>query len=244
VSCQVERVTGYVDGALAPAEREIIERHLAECADCRAQAEFERDLRRRLAALPRPVVPEALQARVRAGLRPSRVSAWRVLLPMAAVLALLALWAHGAPGVLATQLAWDHDHCFGKPRLPAAVWTGDGDVMASWLESEGTATPVLPPRAGGLEMVGGRRCPILARRVGHVYYSSGQHRLSVFVVPGRVRLDRTRQTRRGDKTVRLLRLGGATVGVVSEQAEAVEAFERALTTTMVYLRLEPAGPAD
>jgi hypothetical protein len=165
-------------------------------------------------------------------------------MPLAAALALLALWAHGAPGVLATQLAWDHAHCFGKPKLPAAVWTGDGDIMASWLETHGTATPLLPARAGGLEMVGGRRCPILARRVGHVYYSSGQHRLSVFVVPGRVRLDRTRQTRRGDTTVRLLRLGGATVGVVSEQAEAVEAFERALTTTMVYLRLEPAGPAD
>ena len=243
MTCEVERVTGYVDGALAPAEREIIERHLAECGDCRAQAEAERDLRRRLAALPRPPLPEALEARVRAHVRPPRRTLpWRVLMPMAAVLALLALWAHGAPGVLATQLAWDHDHCFGKPKLPAAVWTGDGDMMASWLETQGTATPLLPQRAAGLELLGGRRCPILARRVGHVYYSSGEHRLSVFVVPGWVRLDRARQGRRGDKTVRLLRVGGATVGLVSEQAEAVEAFERALTTTMVHLGLgSPSG---
>jgi hypothetical protein len=47
-----------------------------------------------------------------------------------------------------------------------------------------------------------------------------------------VRLDRARQVMRGDKTVRLLRAGDATVGLVSERPEAVEAFERALTITV------------
>jgi hypothetical protein len=37
---------------------------------------------------------------------------------------------------------------------------------------------------------------------------------------------------RGDKTVRLLRAGGVTVGLVSEQPQAVQAFERALTVTV------------
>jgi anti-sigma factor RsiW len=246
VSCPTEKVTAFVDGALEAPEQAQIEQHLLECGDCRAQADFERSLRGRLAALPRPALPETLEARVRAALRPARrrPAVWRLLLPAAAVLALLAVWGYGAPGVLATQLAWDHGHCFGKEKLPAAVWTGDGDHMASWLVAQGTATPVLPPRAGGLEMMGGRRCPLLGRRVGHVYYSSGEHRLSVFVVPGWVRLDRTRQARRGDRTVRLLRMGGATVGVVSEEPEAVEAFERALTTTMVQLRLTPAAAFD
>jgi anti-sigma factor RsiW len=243
VTCDAEKVTAFVDGALGAADREALELHLRECEPCRGQAEFERDLRRRLAALPRAPLPDALEARVRAVLKPARrpSAVWRVLMPAAAVLALVAVWAHSAPGVLATQLAWDHDHCFGKPRLPAKVWTSSGDAMATWLENEGTASPVLPQGAAGLDMVGGRRCPILARRVGHVYYSSGDHRLSVYVVPGWVRLDRTRQDRRGDKTVRLLRVGGATVGIVSEEPGAVDAFERALTTTLVYL---PVGSVE
>ena len=104
--------------------------------------------------------------------------------------------------------------------------------MAAWLEKEGTAVPALPESAAGLEMVGARYCPLMDRRVAHVYYTGGDQRLSVFLVPGWVRLDRTRQMTRGDKTVRLLRAGDTTVGLVSERPEAVEAFERALTITV------------
>jgi anti-sigma factor RsiW len=239
VNCEPEKVTGYVDGALDAQERERIEAHLAECAECRAQADAERDLRRQLSTLKPETPSETLEARVRRGLaRERRPSPWRWLLPVAAVLALLVLWAHGSPAVIATQLAWDHDHCFGKPRLPAKVWTGDPDTMVAWLERNGTRAPDLPEGAAGLALVGGRHCSILGRRVAHVYYTGGDHRLSVYVVPGWVRLGRTREVTRGDKTVRLLSAGGATVGLVSEQAEAVEAFERALTTTYALARVQ------
>jgi negative regulator of sigma E activity len=95
----------------------------------------------------------------------------------------------------------------------------------------------------GLEMVGARYCPLADRRVAHLYYTGGDRRLSIYVVPGWVRLDRSQQVTRGDKTVRILRAGGATVGLVSEQPEAVEAFERALTVTMAR-QLESLLSAD
>ena len=232
MSCEPEKVTGYVDDTLSPDERARVEEHLQGCAECATQVEAERGLRARLRALAGPEPSETLVHRVRRGLevdrRPSR---WRWALPVAAALAALALWAHSAPSVVATQLAWDHDHCFGKPTLPAKVWTADPGFMAGWLEQHGTEAPSLPDGAAGLEMVGGRHCALADRRVAHVYYTGGQHRLSLYVVPGWVRLGRTREMVRGDKTVRILHAGGATVGLVSEQREAVEAFERALTTS-------------
>jgi negative regulator of sigma E activity len=115
--------------------------------------------------------------------------------------------------------------------------------MAAWLLKEGTQAPALPEQAAGLEMVGGRYCSLMDRRVAHVYYTGGDQRLSVYVVPGWVRLDRPRQMTRGNTTVRLLRAGDATVGLVSERPEAVEAFERALTITVAEDRLKLAAGA-
>lgn len=232
MSCAPEKVTGYVDGALPPDERVQVEEHLQGCAECRAQVDAERALRARLSSLPVPEPSATLAARVRRDLaaarRPSRL---RWALPLAASLALLAFWAHTAPSVLATQLAWDHDHCFGKKTLPAKVWTADPGFMATWLEQHGTEPPTLPEGAAGVELVGGRHCGVINRTLAHVYYTGGEHRLSLYVVPGWVRGGRSREMRRGDKTVRILHTGGVTVGLVSEQPEIVEAFERALTTT-------------
>jgi anti-sigma factor RsiW len=233
VSCEPEKVTAYVDGALDAMESARISAHVDKCGECGAQAAFERGLRRSLAVLPAPELPELLTARVRRAIAPARrASPLRWLVPMAAGVFALLLWAHSAPAVVATQLAWDHDHCFGKPRLPAKVWTADPDTMVSWLEGEGTRAPNLPEHVGELELVGGRHCPLGDRRVAHVYYTGGDHQLSVYVVPGWLRLGQSRQMTRGDKTVRLLRTGGLTVGLVSEQPQAVEAFERALTITV------------
>ena len=246
MSCEPEKVTAYVDGVLELEERGRVEEHVLACSECRAQADFERDLRRRLSAL-RPLAPsEMLEARVKRGVRKERGGAGRWVrryAPLAAALVIAAVWAHGAPAMLATQLAWDHAHCFGKAILPARMWTGDPERMASWLEQTGTHPPSLPERVAGLELVGARHCALADRRVAHVYYTGGDRRLSIFVVPGWVRLDRSQQVTRGDKTVRILRAGGATVGLVSEQPEAVEAFERALTVTMVQqlAALRPAG---
>jgi anti-sigma factor RsiW len=233
VTCEPEKVTAFVDGALDVQETVRLELHVQACVECHAQADFERELRRRLSALRSPLPGELLEARVRRALSPPRRRPLMRWAAAAAAAVLVAVWAHGEPAVVATELAWDHGHCFGKETLPARVWTADPDYLAAWLAKEGTQSPSLPEAAAGMEMVGARHCTLPDRRVAHVYYTAGDQRLSVYVVPGWVRLDRARQVTRGDRTVRLLRSGDATIGLVSERPEAVEAFDRALTVRLV-----------
>jgi anti-sigma factor RsiW len=244
VTCEPEKVTAFVDGALDVQETLRIEVHVQGCGECQAQATFERDLRRRLSALRPPAPSDLLEARVRSAARPARSRPLVRWASAAAAAVLVAVWVHGEPAVVATQLAWDHGHCFGKQTLPAKVWTADPDYMGAWLAKEGTRAPVLPETAAGMEMVGARYCALMDRRVAHVYYTAGDQRISVFVVPGWVRLDRTLQMTRGRRTVRLLRAGEATVGLVGERPEAVEAFERALTITVADSSPKRHGRAD
>jgi anti-sigma factor RsiW len=228
LSCDADRVTGYVDGALDPPERALVEEHLAGCAACRAQEGAERALRSRLQALP-PVEPRAgFEARLRRRLH--RKSPLRFALPLAAAL-LLALFLHGSPAVVAWQLAVDHRHCFGKPSLPAQVWSSDPRVIASWFESQGTRLPVIPASASGLDLVGARYCGLLdTRKVAHVYYAGSARHLSLYVLPGRVRGDSGWSGMAAGQAVRVLRSGGEQVGLVGDSKDDVKAFEQALTT--------------
>ena len=236
MSCDPERITAYVDGALDALHCPEQEAHLDACPTCRAQVDQERELRTRLKALPLEEPSPGLEARVRASLRP-RLRPLRVLLPLAAGLAALVFWARGAAPLVAWELSRDHDHCFGERRLPAQVWSSDPARIADWFEGRGTAVPMIPAVAGGLEVVGARYCSIVDRRVAHVYYTNGDHRLSLFLVPGSVH-NSSREMRVRGNFVRILRVGGATVGLVSEEEASIEAFERALTTTVA----RNAGP--
>jgi anti-sigma factor RsiW len=241
MSCDPERVTAYVDGALDAAQCPELEAHLASCPECRAQADAERELRARLKALPPPAPPAGLEARVRASLHPRRRTAsW--LLPLAAGLVALLAWGRGATPFVAWELSRDHDHCFGKRHLPAEVWSSDPVHVAEWLEGYGTNVPAIPDAAAGLELVGARYCTLLDRRVAHLYYSNGEHHLSLFLVPGPVR-DLSREMRPRGNYVRLLRAGGTNVGIVSEEEESVEAFKRALSSTIADLAtVDRPGP--
>jgi anti-sigma factor RsiW len=242
VSCDPVRVTGYVDGALSPAERVQVEAHLAGCPTCRAQAEEERALRARLLSLPHPEFPRALESVVRARLmhapRPRR--AWRVLLPLAAVLVLGFLWVRAAPGLVATELAWDHGHCFGKEKLPAKVWSSDPVVIERWFADQGTLVPRAPESAAGLTLVGARYCMLMDRRVAHLYYADREHRLSLHVVPGPVRFAWPQRRQSMGRTVQLLHSGGLAVGLTSEEPEVVDAFTRALSVQTADL--DPSPP--
>jgi len=232
MTCNPERVTAYVDGALDAAAGPELEAHLAACPESRAQAEEERSLRAQLRALLPPCPSPALEARVRRSLRPRRRTAsW--LLPLAAGLVALLAWARGAAPFVAWELSRDHDHCFGGRRLPAKVWSSDPAHVAEWFRGQGTRVPAVPEAAGGLELVGARYCPLLDRRVAHLYYSNGDHHLSLFLVPGPVR-DFSRERQPRGNFVRLLRVGDTTVGLVSEERGSVEAFRRALSTTVAW----------
>jgi anti-sigma factor RsiW len=235
VSCDPERVTGYVDGVLDSAAAAEIEAHLATCRDCREQAEFERSLRARLRGLAPVEAPPRLESRVRLALQePRRSPAWYWGLPIAAGIVLLLLWGRGSAAFVAWELARDHDHCFGKERLPAKVWSSDPVLVARWFEKEGTTVPSLPESAHGLELVGGRFCPLVDRSVAHVYYTGTAGRFSVFVVPGSVRVERARIASVRGHTVGLLSVGRKTIGLVGEDPESVDAFRRALATSIAW----------
>jgi anti-sigma factor RsiW len=239
MSCDPEKVTGYVDDALEAAERAAIDVHLAECATCQQQVEEERDVRACLRALPslepRPAFEDAVRRRM-AG-RP-RWGYWA--LPLAASLALLVLWTRGAAPFVAWELARDHTKCFGLSALPAKVWSDDARVIAAWFEEQGTALPLVPENVAGMGLVGARYCPLLDRFAAHLYYSGEDRHASIFVLKGPARFGDVYEGRARGETVLLFRSAGTVVGVVAGLPEDAQAFRRKFTTSMAALH--PAHP--
>jgi anti-sigma factor RsiW len=236
-------VTAYVDGALTAEARAEVERHLATCAVCREQEAFERGLREKMRALPPPPLPPGLEERVARRLRqrsPPSIVRW---VPLAACVVLVLVWARGAAPFVAWQLTLDHVHCFGKARLPAQVWTSDAREIGAWYRERGTELPLVPSSVAGLELVGGRFCPLLDRRVAHLYYEGEKRRLSLYVVPGPARFSAGFGMRVRGENVRLLRTGGTTVALVSEDPDVLDAFHRALSVSVAdAARAAPAAP--
>lgn len=234
MSCDPERVTAYVDGALDEAERAEVEAHLGECAACRGQEAFERGLSSRLRALPVAEPSPGLEGRVRRRLR--RRSPLRLVLPLAAVL-LLALWVRGSARFVAWEVALDHKHCFGRQALPAKVWSSDPVQIARWFETQGTLLPLLPASAAGLDLVGARYCPLLdLSRAAHVYYAGSARHVSLFVIPRGLRAESSWSGVAAGQVVRVLRSGGTQVALVGDTREDVEAFEQALSTRVASER--------
>jgi anti-sigma factor RsiW len=233
-SCQPEQVTGYVDGALDEAARAEMEAHLAACPPCREQAESERTLRSRLLGLLHPPLPADMDGRVRAQLvPPRRVPLRRLLMPLAAMAALLIVSLRGTTRFVAWEMARDHDHCFGLESLPSQVASDDAETVMRWFEERGTRVPVLPSEIHGLELVGARYCwlPDLSRSV-HVYYRRAQKGpLSVFVVARGIGSRDPVRLRTRDHVVQMVRMGDRTLGLVADRDEDIDAFSRAFTTT-------------
>ena len=249
MTCVPERVTGYVDDALDAAARAEVESHFANCGTCREQVAFERDLRAELRALPAPELRPGFEAAVRRRLAAERRGGrpWR--LPFAAALALLALWARGTAPFVAWEVARDHNHCFGKERLPAKLWSNDPVEVSRWFEAQGTRLPPVPAGVGELGLVGARYCPLLDRVAAHLYYAGEERHLSVFVLSGPARFRDAWATESRGNEVRLLRSAGMTVALVSARPEDVEAFRAAFATTVARLevstnRAASNGPSD
>jgi hypothetical protein len=232
LKCDRERVTGLVDGELPEPDRSVLESHLESCADCRAQAAFERELHSRLRTLPPVELPSDLEERLRGRLR-RRPSLRRAWLSMAAALVVVVLWLRGFAPFVAWELARDHGHCFGLPRLPAQVWGEDPGRISAWFQDHGRSIPSLPPGAAGLELTGARFCPLPdGSRVAHVYYSGSTGTASLFIVPHGVRFDTRYAGLTSGRVVRLVRVAGAVVGVVADRSDVADAFCSTLTVTI------------
>lgn len=246
MSCDPEQVTGYVDDALAPEARMTIEAHLADCATCQQQATEERTLRDRLRRLPEAPLRRGFENEVRGRLHAeTRFRKRRILLPLAASLAVIGLWARGSAPVVAWEVARDHRHCFGAKELPAKVWSNDPAEIQAWFEKQGTPMPTLPASAGSVELVGARYCPLPdATMVAHTYYGSRKRRVSLYVVPRSLRFASSFAKVSGDQTVRLIRVAGQTIALVSEEPGEVEAFERVFRTTVAGVDAAPTAWAN
>jgi anti-sigma factor RsiW len=231
LSCDPERVTGFVDGELDAEARAAVAEHLERCVSCREQAEAERALRARLRSLPPPDLPAGLEARVRARVRrPTSLprAATRLALPLAACL-VLGFWVRGYVPFVAWDLARDHDKCFSHHPVPAKVWSDEARVVTEWFERQDTRLPGLPDRVGDLVLLGARYCPLFGLSFApHVYYASPTRHASIFVVPQAVRLADRFAGRSHGHSVHLLRLEGETVGIVAESEAEAQALETAV----------------
>ena len=237
MSCDRERVTALVDDVLGDAGREEAEAHVAECEACRAQLADERALRSRLRSLPAQELPFGLEQRVRRHLRRRRLVSRvvRTALPVAAAL-VVALWARGYAPFVAWELSRDHEHCFGMETLPAEVFDSRPESLAEWYGENGDRLPLLPASVGELSLVGGRYCWLPdVSNVPHLYYTSSEEQVSVFVVPHGVRMRDSYRRRARGNAVALVRLGRDVVGVVSQDDEAVARFVSRLQTSVAAL---------
>ena len=236
MSCDPVRVTGWVDGALAAAEAAEMEAHLASCPACSAQAEAERTIAGALRGLAAPELPRGLADRVRRRARKPPALRRRVWVPALAAMLAVALWVRAAPAFVALEASLDHAHCFGQERVPAKIFTSDPLRLARWYEEQGWEIPLVPASAGGLDLVGGRHCWFADRRVAHVYYADDRKQLSLYVVPGAVRLGGPFAWQRGATRVDLLPVAGSRIALVSTDAAAVDAFRRSFARTVADAR--------
>jgi anti-sigma factor RsiW len=126
-----ELLTGHVSGELAPLERAIVDDHLAECAPCRDELAFARDLARAVADTPPVTCPDRVTAAIEAeidaetGARPARRRphrAWFATRPARAMGAAAVLAAAVLAVVLLPQRAATPDvEVAGSPAAPAGT---------------------------------------------------------------------------------------------------------------------------
>ena len=191
--------TLFVDGALAPDERDLVERHLRRCQACQQRIASQRAaadlIARHRDALCEPAVSPALEARLASlalHARPRASERRLYRLVRGAVAAMLiagaGLWltvvvTRQSSTVLAAQLAADHVKCF---------WTTTDEGQLD----PATAADLLRRRYGfdvrvpaaatdlGLQLVGARRCMSGEGTNAHLLYTWRGRPVSLYLLPG------------------------------------------------------------
>ena len=200
-------MTAYVDGEVPPIQKLRVAGHIEDCPSCHRHAAAEQVARSVVRAHAESIIeaaPADLQGRCATAGRSGAAGRRSVLLlnragwPMALAATLL-LAVGGAlvygtminpSAAVAAQLTLDHLKCFALFGQPSAL--KPSEVQAS-LKAQYGFEVALPEadQAGGLTLVGGRRCVYLDGAVAHVLYRSGQVPVSLFVLPPGVRLSQT-----------------------------------------------------
>ncbi len=195
------RLTPWVDGEMAAADRVAMAAHLAACSGCAERAARERTARelvqQRRSALLGETAPESLCARLRADAHLARqvrgATRWRrVSLSIAATLALAfsGLTLHVATGrsttLLAAQLAVDHVKCHLTDHDRGAV--NPTDVQHRLAERYGfhARVPASSPEQR-LRLIGARRCLTGEGTNAHILYRLDGRPVSLYLVPNETR---------------------------------------------------------
>lgn len=230
-------VTPYVDGALPPADREAVERHIGACPPCRGRLLAERAVRGVLAAgrsaMCSEHAPAALRercakmaqqgqvgrvgqvgARLRSRLAPLALAATLVLIVGAAFLYQLTASSNS---LMAAELAADHVKCFAMNSVLGTHQSAD--VVESSMASGFDWRMQLPePDRSGLELVGSRPCLYGEGKVAHIMFRHNGTPVSLFMLP---------KTSRGEELVRVFgheaaiwSVGDRTFVLVARETEA------------------------
>jgi anti-sigma factor RsiW len=217
--------TPFVDGEASASERELVDRHIGECPHCHDHILAERQarhvvrlrgeslaeraplgLRARCAAAARPAHPRL----ARQGMPLLSRTGWPMALAATIVLAIAGVVAYGlilSPSeAVAAQLTLDHLKCFALFGEPSAL--APSDVQAA-LKARYGFDVLLPDgeHAGGLTLVGGRRCVYLDGAIAHLLYRRGAVPVSLFVLPQGAKLSHTELDVLGHTAVAFTRAG-------------------------------------
>ncbi|MEW5982862.1 MAG: zf-HC2 domain-containing protein [Acidobacteriota bacterium] len=194
-------VTPCVDGEANQEQEQTVRRHLDVCAPCQVDVAAQQTARSVLSARASALgetAPAGLKIRCESlvssqiahpGRRlafpfPKRVG-WPLALAATLVLAVAGALAYGVARPVeaaAAQLALDHVKCFALFDQPAERRAAD---VRNELRARHGWDIDLPDEAhaGGLRLVGGRRCIYLDGSVAHILYKKGTEPVSLFVLP-------------------------------------------------------------
>ncbi len=205
MSCEEVRelLDGYVDGELDLVTSLQFDRHLSECASCRAFCQqYERFNRAVQAHIPRFGAPAGLEQKIRAQLGygkqiPARTagrafSGWRPWAIAAALIGLLVssailftLRRPAAPELLAEQVVSSHIRSLMANHL-SDVASSDQHTVKPWFSGRLDFAPVVKDLAPqGFPLIGGRLDYLDDRPVAALVYKRRQHTINVFLWPSR-----------------------------------------------------------
>jgi anti-sigma factor RsiW len=194
------RTQAYIDGEVAGADAEAIERHIEGCADCQAfcadAATLSDTILRRL---PRHAAPPTLRRRVKAMLdeeeqrraparprTPAGASFWRGAFSGAGVTALAAglaalTFLPPSAGTLADQVAVAHTAAMMRGRQIQVAST-DHHTVKPWFAGRiAFSPPVADFTAQGFRLTGGRLDKVSGAPAAVVVYQHGKHEIDLFV---------------------------------------------------------------
>lgn len=192
----------FLDDELPRERVEAIERHLDECLDCRNHATATASLEERLrVCLESGPAPADLWPRIQASLSdrelgaatpkkpPARRVAQWMWLGAAAAVVVVALFMLRAPMEEADSLDDRlvtlpvHDLAtFIAAERPLDVASADPEFLRAWFQPKMNFAVPRPPNAHAAELVGGRLCYFLERRVASFMYRHEGRYLSLFVM--------------------------------------------------------------